>query len=225
MPARIAVIALLLSSLVPQPSFALSAKAMRARVDSLILRGYIHGLPYEDAHRLGTSALPRLAEILADTTLRPHWANATAAVGAIGGPRAFHMLRSFIWDRFSGPVDQPTYWALTGAVSVLGFTCGPSDSRVVALLEAHAAPEQWSDVRWSWGSLTKTRALLTKLAIYDLGYCGTAGAREALLRLARNPRHHEQAGMIASALHLHEEVVKAGGHATYMALSRSRRAR
>lgn len=223
MVSRIAIMAVLIAGSFASPSAALAATGTRARVDDLVLHRYNEGLPFEDAHRLGPGSLPRLAEILADTALKPYWATTTGAIGAVGGKRAFRILQAFVWKRFSGPVDRSTYEALTGAVSVLGFTCGPNDSRVVQLLEAHADPNRWSDVRWyhPGTSASKMRAMLSKLSIYGLGFCGTREAHDALLRLKREPRNADRQQLIGRALGIHADVMKAG-LAGYMRRERAR---
>jgi hypothetical protein len=205
-PARVLFVACLLLALsTPAPG-----GASDASVDDLVLHQSMGGVPFEEAHRLGPRALPRLAAILADEKQKPYWANATAAIGAIGGATASRHLRTFIWHRFSGPVDQATYDALTGAVSVLGFTCGQEDRSLVALLEAHADPNAWRDLKWSYGTKeVRTRALLSKLSLQDLGFCGSPAALEALLRLKRAARG-DRLEVIEGAIRTHKEVARSG---------------
>jgi hypothetical protein len=170
-----------------------------ARVKIFVSRLYIHGVPYQEAHALGPQALPILDRLLRYENYKPYWANTVTAIGFIGAPKGFPILRRFLLDRFAGEVDGETFNALLITPSILGTI---QTNEVVEFLEPRVNPDAWRDIRWNFGSMRRDviRRELSECAIHGLSYTGTPRAKRALLALKERPYYQSQLGSIDQGL-------------------------
>jgi len=109
---------------------------------------YFHGLPSLKARGFGLRSLPILARLLRDPAAKRQWHQIAAGIGLVGDPAYFDTLRSFIWERFHGPVDLRTFMALMQAQSSLG-PMAPLSPGVRGYLEMTAQANAWEDLPWS----------------------------------------------------------------------------
>jgi len=183
-----------------------------SRVDSMVLKLSVHGIPFEEAHALGSGALPRLQLILGDSLKKRYWANATAMVGAIGTAKGFGILRDFISRDFDGEVDAETYWALTSALGVIGFTYEKGNADLLAMLQEGASPDWWARLPWKVANrkVEDVRGYLSRLSLHSLGYCQGSEAESVLVQLARDPRFTHRQEELRAVRALQAEVTRLG---------------
>ena len=203
---------LLLLSL-SHPSSKPAYSAARAEsVETFVCRQYIHGMPYSEAHSLGAKAIPILSALIEDPSRKQCWANAIAVVAVIGSPESYEILRRFMWERFRGEVDEPTYDALESAVATMGFASLGQPSLVAAYLESGADPKHWSRLPWHYPTVgrERTQRAFSLFSIHSLGFCSNPRARSALLRLKDKPYAPGQEANIRASLRTNEEVTRVG---------------
>jgi hypothetical protein len=158
-------------------------------------------MPRVRARSLGGAALPILAGMLRDETLRPVWKNATAAIGYIGDVAYFDTLRSFVWDRFSGDVDATAFRAMKMAQISLGMMACTS-TQVLDYLERCVNPDVWQTLRWHWGA-DQGRRLGVEMSLFTLialGYTDSERAASILSAVLAHPFDAEQVLVAREAL-------------------------
>ena len=133
-----------------------SPAELESRVVRLVTGHYIHGMSQLAARALGTSALPQLARMLRDEQYKHYWAQIAQAIGNIGDTAYFDTLHAFIWERFHGPIDQPTSRAIEIAQANL-YAMASVSPRALDYLIATSTPEAWSSVPWTWPGETPDR--------------------------------------------------------------------
>lgn len=142
-----------------------------AGIDSLLSRRYIHGMPRSKLLALGDSALPILARTLRDDSRKGRWRLAAKAIGLLGDTSYFDTLRTFIWGRFSGPLDVPTWLAIrTAQVSMTGIA--RRSVRATEYLASASTPDPWLGLAWSFQGDTREyqARLMAKESIQALSY-------------------------------------------------------
>ncbi len=181
-------------------------------VEMFVCRQYHHGIPYSEAQSLGAEAVSTLSALIEDPSKKQCWGNAIAVVAAIGSPESYEILRRFVWERFRGEVDEPTYDALESAVATMGFASLGQPSLVAAYLENGADPRYWSRLPWHYPAVgrERTQRLFSRFSIHGLGFCSNPRARSALLRLKDKPYAPEQEATIRASLRTNEEVTRVG---------------
>jgi hypothetical protein len=143
--------------------------SIEVRVREFVAAHYHHGMPRLGARRLGGLALPALARLLREETYKEHWHKVAGAIGCIGDPAYFDTLRSFIWDRFHGPIDLATFSALQTAQANLGVMASTSQ-RALDYLLSTAAESPWLSVPWYYPRISSHETAVifathTKMAI------------------------------------------------------------
>lgn len=171
-----------------------------------------HGIRYTDANALGPGALPRLVQILADQEKKDCWANTVCVISAINAEQSYETLRGFVWDRFSGEVDEPTFRALESAVVTIGFTSPSQPKLAMDFLEQGADPQHWKALPWHYPGQNSSvlQERFSRMCIMGLGYCSDPRSQSILLRMLDKPygqRHHSS---IQSALRTQRAVAAQG---------------
>lgn len=122
---------------------------LNARANEIVTKQYSHGLSRLEVRSLGVRILPRLAEMLRDNSYKRHWHKIVTVMGVLGDTAYFDTLHAFIWDRFSGTIDWPTFMAMTTAQGSLS-TMATTSPRVRAYLLATATTAAWERLRWTF---------------------------------------------------------------------------
>jgi hypothetical protein len=178
-----------------------STRDLEQRVGRFLMlqRGY--GMPRGEARKLGTRSLPLLVLALRDDQHKATWLNATAAMAFIGDTSYFDTLRAFVWDRFSGPIDEDTFRAIRYAQCDLNVMATMSQ-RVLDYLEATSDPAVWAVIPWtSFGRSPEQVAHVMALeSIIALGYTDSDRARKVLLRLSKGQNDLSRGQNIQGAL-------------------------
>jgi len=181
-------------------------------VEAFTCNNYIHGVPYVAANGLGSAAVPHLRRILQDENSKSCWVNAICVISAIGSPESFAILQSFVWNRFRGEVDEPTYRALEAATLTIGYTCTSQPGLVIDYLERGANPQRWDSLPWHFTGIepAELRDSFSNFCIYGLSYCSDPKARSILLNLLDKPYAKGKSARIQSALKTQEKVSAQG---------------
>jgi hypothetical protein len=188
---------------------------MADRVNTLVRARYRHGMSRSQASELGVAALPMLARMLRDENEKPHWPEIAVAIGAIGDTAYFDTLYSFVWNRFSGEVDNDTFFACEIVQGNLG-TMANLSPRMVNYLLASVDPAAWATLPWHSQHYQgeRLRVQMSEHAIGSLSHLNDASATAALVQLDASPYSPEQGHAVLSALRTNAIVRRVGllGH-------------
>jgi hypothetical protein len=178
-----------------------------------VITQYTHGVPYEDAHALGESALPQLEAMLHDPLMKPHWSTIVTTIAYVGKARSFQVLKDFMWKRFEGTVDDTTWRALLNTPNVMGVIPDGPGAAVSSYLEKGTNPAFWDGLPWKdsyHGPHGDLGIMLSKVSINGLACTGTKHAATALAALKTKPYSPRQLPNIVEGLSINEEVAKRG---------------
>lgn len=157
------------STLVVRPR-RIDAESLSVELNLRIRGRYHHGMSHEVVRNLGGDALPMLARMLRDDAYRDDWHKVVFVIGTLGDTAYFDTLRSFIWTRFRGPIDNSTYTAMLIAQSNLGLFASALPRALSYLIETSNA-SAWAKVPWvaprGEGKEAMARATLTSLMNTD----------------------------------------------------------
>ena len=165
-----------------------SGPGLEAKVKRLVHGRSHHGIPSVGSRELGPRAAPILEDIFRDPNEKRYWRQAVIALAFIGLPESYESLRSFVWTRFTGPVDNDTFRALLGAQSALGALSGSRPDVIDSLIQS-TNPDTWASLPWSFGDYTgrKLGIEMAGASIYALSTIADGRAVAELERLDRNP--------------------------------------
>lgn len=175
---------------------------------------YIHGVPYEEASKFGSDAVPVLLSMLEDPKEDPYWANIAITLAIIGDDRAVEPLRNFIQEG-SGELSMPRFNAKTSAIMALGYLVNKSENReTLDYLIKSLDPKVWDErgVRWTSPIKMETddrNVVMTSNAILGLGLSGQPQAAEALQALQQPGRTDEEKEFREKVAPVVEEALKA----------------
>jgi hypothetical protein len=192
-------------------------EALSDRVNAFVRGQYPHGSPYDKARGLGAEAVKDLERVLADRSMKKCWANAVSAVAYIDSPASFEVLRSFLWNTFTGEVDDTTFIALAGVPCVLGTISNRTGQDIVQFLEKGTNPSTWESLPWTARGLPAQSLAFhfSLLSINGLACSSSLRASEALRRLQIRPFFREQQRQVDEALRINE-IVRARGIEHYL---------
>jgi len=185
--------------------------------DSLALnfvsRTYIHGVPYDEARKLGPGAVPTLKLLLGDIALKPYWRNIILTIGFIGGPESYGILRSFTWDRFKGELDDETFSALIEVPDAMGCIAAVRESpEALTYLEKGTSRETWARLPWAVKKYPPEYVAerLSNLSISGLSWTGSPQAERVLIKLSGKPRDERQRRALQVSLNRTREIARIG---------------
>jgi hypothetical protein len=172
---------------------------------------HFDGMSRLQVRKFGTQALPILAQMLRDERYKGIWHRITGAIGFIGDTAYFDTLHAFIWDRFQGEVDYPTYMAIQNAQACLNAMATVSP-RVFSYLVQTVDPAAWEDLRWSVRPYSARRIAvsMTRMSIVALGYTDSGRASAILRRLAETPYDPWQMSPVRDAIRRNDQVRSIG---------------
>jgi len=178
-----------------------------ARANEFVRKGYIHGVPYEDARSLGPAAVPHLVSLLSDPEERANWGSICSTLGYIGDPTAFQTLKDFVWKRFKGEINSRSFGDIEIAQESIGFIAATSTPAMDYLAKG-VNPAFWDSLPWRWGRFAG-RALsvrMSEVTIVSLPYSNRVEAQKLLLRLRDHPHDPHQTRAVGSALGSYEGI-------------------
>ncbi|HKO22438.1 MAG TPA: hypothetical protein VJX91_07270 [Candidatus Eisenbacteria bacterium] len=146
-----------------------------------------------------------------------------SAINFIQDPAGFHIVRDFLFNRFEGDVDQPTFEALYSVVASMGPLAARSDSALQFLVSG-TDPSYWTRVHWK-DPHVKTGAeyqhvWLSTLSIMQLGLSGRPEAVPVLNELMKRPYSKAQTDALKEAIQLQREVEGVGPDRYYERLGK-----
>lgn len=193
-----------------QPDITTEA-ALRARILALVTPEYNHGMSRLRARRLGSRALPMLVGMLQDHSMKPSWHKIVSAIGFIGDTAYFDTLHAFVWERFSGQVDEATY-AAASQVQVVLNVMATSSPRVLAYLIQGCDPTFWNDLPWHvhFQSRQSLALSMSQLSLQALGYTDSEEAQRFLEGMRQQTLPRPLAGGVRSASEINSKVRERG---------------
>lgn len=169
--------AFLLMALFPLGSLAQSDD-IKLRVNDLVLKHYMDGIPYAKAHALGSDALSHLFELLNDSDEKMYWTNIIVTIGFVEDALAVEPLTDFL-DKTEGDVDGATFRALLSVPYALGCIASAGGSDSLNYLTATVQPPQ--NLSFSWSYRGKDVAeLIAEQSVMALAVSGRPEARSVL---------------------------------------------
>ena len=158
---------------------------LESRVTRLVRAQYAYGMPTTNPRQMGPDAVPILEKLLRESEEKRSWLQVVTALAFIGLPSSYDSLRSFIWTRFSGPVDAETFRALFRAQATLGAFSGSRPDVIDSLVQS-TNPDSWVALPWSYRT-KDLGVLMAGRSIYALSTIADGKAVAALERMERNP--------------------------------------
>jgi hypothetical protein len=158
-------------------------------IEEFVRRFYAHGVPYNEARRFGTSAVPRLLQMLEDPNQKPYWANIVGVLGIVGDQAVVQVLIDFIEGNRGKALDPETYRASLSAIVALGYlTNRTGDERALSYLGTAARGMMATSPATTGadaGELRLDSASVGQTAVLGLSLSGRPQAREILEELMR----------------------------------------
>jgi hypothetical protein len=129
-------------------------------------------------------------------------------IAYVGSPQSFSVLRDFMWNRFSGVVDDDTFRALIAVPGVLGVIPDSTGIGVTDYLERGTNPAFWDSLPWRDRVYSRHQlsVLLSKLSINGLGLIPSPRAANILARLSNRPYSDSQVPNLTEAVENNKEV-------------------
>jgi hypothetical protein len=202
---------------VPQPS---AAQDMDIR--DFVRQTFIHGVPYEEASRYGSAAVPILLGMLEDRREQEHWTNIVGVLGMIGDERAVDPLIAFPGARGEDRLTRPQYVAKSSVPLALGYLVNKTGSqRALSYLIESLNPDVWTQRGVTWQSPYHATGVernlqLTTGAVWGLAVSGRPEAASALRAVqadtsAAGKRLVAQIGVVVGeALVTHAQIARMG---------------
>lgn len=176
-------------------------------VRDFVQQTFIHGVPYEEASRYGSSAVPTLLAMLRDPAEEQYWPNIVVVLGMIGDEQAVEPLISFI-QSFIQPSGQDER-------ADVAWLHHQQDGQSEALnyLRESVRPETWTE-RFVAGiapfqaSMAERNNDLSTHAILGLALSGRPEAAEILRSLQQPTGTDAQGAFQAQVSDLVSEALK-----------------
>jgi len=160
-------------------------------IRDFVRQTFIHGVPYEEASKHDSDAVPILLEMLTDTTEQPYWSNIVVTLGIVGNEKAVDPLIAFINEDYQGTLSHSLYTAKTSAIISLGYLINKSgNKKALSYLIDCLSPGMWMERNLKWvspyhRSIEDRNIELSKMAILGLALSGRPDAGEALRSIKR----------------------------------------
>ena len=90
-------------------------------VEDFVSKVYIHSIPFAEARRFGSDAVPTLIELLNNESYRDYWPNVTTMLGYLGGDDAASALIDFILEEHPQSQNRSVAVAKQAGVYSLGY--------------------------------------------------------------------------------------------------------
>jgi len=178
---------LCLAICLPRPASG-SPEDVRAQVRIFARNQYVHGVPYLEARALGAGGIAPLHAILKDEREKRYWTTAIEAIAFIDADESYPIIRHFIWNRFTGSIDDTTLHAVISAVSVLGTISETSAPTIIDDLIAATRPQYWQSLPWSCSVRDVARnRWFAQVATTSLQWTGSSRADSLFDALLESP--------------------------------------
>jgi len=165
----------------PGSGLAQSDEDIKTRVDNLVRKHYMDGIPYAVAHALGPGALPYLFELLGNPDDKEFWVNIIVTTGFIEDPSAVDPLIAKLEDT-QGEVDSFTFRALLSIPYALGCIAASGDAGALQYLAGNLDKRPDQTAGWSFRGKPVSE-LIAEQSVMGLAVSGRPEARTILTDL------------------------------------------
>jgi hypothetical protein len=198
-------------------------------VREFVRQRFVHGVPYELAHRFPATAVPILLEMLRRPSEEAAWPNIAVTLGMIGDDSAVEPLIAFIESAGSAKLSSAHYAAKTGALMSLGYVVNKTGNRsALAYLKAGLEPGAWAErlapsLAPFQAAVSERNRDFSKYAVFGLALSGRPEAAQALRDLQRPAGRPpssfavEMDGLLSEVLAEHATVAAKGLEGYYRA--------
>lgn len=155
--------------------------ALKTKVDDLVHKHYINGIPYAQANSLGPDAVPYLLELLNNPDEKEFWVNIIVTLGHIESSTAREPLISFL-ENARGEVDVNTFKALLSVPFAIGCIASNGDPKALNYLIGKVYTPENNAVGWSFKE-SKINRHIAKASVSSLAVSGQSRAKAELLKL------------------------------------------
>jgi hypothetical protein len=158
----------------------------QAPVQDFVRRFYMEGIPYEEAIRYDSTAVPILLSMLRDSTEEAYWPNIVVTLGIVGSDRVADSLIAFLARDVPQEFTRSQYQAKTSVLFALGYLANRTGSpRALEFLAQNVDERAWALRGRAWANrYHATRAerdrQLAALAVVALGLSARPTARITL---------------------------------------------
>ncbi len=206
------------SSGAPDAGGVTSSPAVPADIREFVRQTFVHGVPYEQARHYPATDIPKLVQILDDTSEATHHANAVLVACMIATDDSITDDIISRLERGVGRVSDSDYNEKKSALIGLGYLANRGKSpKAVAYLKASLDPAVWNQrVRWETelhATAAELHAQLSTLAVWGLAISGEPDARTALESLRSNKARNflqQSNGLLDEALSVISRVQQQG---------------
>lgn len=192
-------------------------------VRGFVRQTFIEGVPYQEASKYGSDAVPILLRMLSDPGEKAYWPNIVGVLGMVGDERAVGPLITFLSADVQGVLSHPHYKAKSSVPMVLGYLVNKSgNEEALAYLVESLDPDVWVARGLTWNSpyhvsVADRNRHLSTMAIWGLALSGHPVGVGAL-RSLQEPAEAEAAmrlraavsDLVAEALSVHAMIAKVG---------------
>jgi hypothetical protein len=180
---------------------------IKKRVDELVGKHYMDGVPYEAAHQLGPSAVPYLFELLGNPEQKEFWVNIIVTIGFIEEPSGVNRLVAFL-ENARGEVDSFEARALFSVPYALGCIASGGDSASLQYLVGKLEAPQNKSAPWSFRKLPVNK-VIAEQSVMALAISGRPEARHYLKKMS-GTKARAMRDQIDQALVIMDRIAKEG---------------
>lgn len=154
---------------------------IKLKVDDLVGKHYMDGVPYASANALGSQSLPYLFELLEDQSQKPYWVNIIVTIGFIEDSSAILPLLTFL----ETPVDEVDSFSFRALLSIpyaLGCIASNGSTQALDFLGEKAENPDQSPLRWTFRGKPIDQ-IISEQSVMALAVSGRPEARQVLENL------------------------------------------
>ncbi|MFA5906214.1 MAG: hypothetical protein WC836_19955 [Desulfobacula sp.] len=165
----------------PACSMAQGDEEIKFRVNDLVLKHYMDGIPYAKANALGKDALPYLFELLENPDEKLFWTNIIVTIGFIEDTSAVDALINFL-EKAEGEVDGATFRALLSVPYALGCIASGGHAKAIDYLGTRITGQKNLRINWNYKN-KPISDLIAEQSVMGLAVSGRPEARQKLQAL------------------------------------------
>lgn len=178
---------------------------IKLRVDDLVRKHYMEGVPYAVAHDLGPAALPYLFDLLGKNEEKQFWVNIVVTIGFIENDSAVDSLIAFL-EQTAEEVDSFTFRAKLSVPYALGCIASGGNPKALRFLADKTNTPKGQAIGWSYKN-KPIADLIAERSIMGLAVSGRSEARQILEELKTSEsRETDVKSRTATSAHINQGI-------------------